>query len=90
MRQKYNALQKGKLIHFPPKDNVYIYFRILDDEKLLIVVNGNDEQKEIDLSKYLHLLKDKSTLKNVLSGKDFPISEKLVINKMTADVFEVK
>lgn len=90
IRKKYKALQKGKLIHFPPVDETYIYFRELEDEKLLIIVNGNEEEKEIDLTYYLHLMKNKYLLKNVLNEYEFEIGSKIQINKMSAEIFEIK
>lgn len=90
IRKKYKALQKGKLIHFPPVDETYIYFREFENEKLLIIVNGNEDEKEIDLTSYSHLMKNKYLLKNVLNEYEFEISSKIQINKMSAVIFEIK
>ncbi|OGU77731.1 MAG: hypothetical protein A2V93_11280 [Ignavibacteria bacterium RBG_16_34_14] len=70
IRKENKALSQGKLIHFPPKENVYIYFRILDDEKIMIVVNDNMEEKEVDLKPVLHLLKGVEQLKELKTGSE--------------------
>lgn len=89
-RKKYKALQKGKLIHFPPVDETYFYFREFENEKLLIIINGKEEGKEIGLTPYLHLMKNKSLLKNILNNDEFEITSKIKINKMSAEIFEIK
>lgn len=48
LRKKYHALRSGKLIHYPPKENVYVYKKIMNGEKILIILNGNGD-KTIDL-----------------------------------------
>lgn len=89
-RSKYKALQKGRLIHFPPVDEMYVYFRILEDEKLLIIINGSDEEREVNLSGYSHLLKKYSVIKNILNDEEFTEVNKIKIGKMSAGIFEFK
>ena len=90
IRQKYIALQKGKLIHFPPVDETYIFLRILNNEKLVIIINGNNDEREIDPSAFLHLLKNKSSLKNIQTGDEFKINSKIKIDGMRAEIYEAK
>lgn len=90
IRKKYKSLQKGKLIHFPPVDETYIYFREFENEKMLIVVNGSEDEKEIDLTKYQHLLKGRSVYKNVFNNEEILVRDKIIINRLSAEIFEVK
>jgi glycosidase len=71
IREENKPLSNGKLIHFPPKEDIYIYFRILNNEKIMIVVNDNKEEKQVDLKPVLHLLKEVVSLKELKSGNEF-------------------
>ena len=45
LRKKYPSLRKGELIHYPPEENVYVYKKIMNDEKILIILNADNEKK---------------------------------------------
>ena len=40
-RQSATAIHNGKLMHFIPKDGIYVYFRYNDDQKVMIIFNKN-------------------------------------------------
>ncbi len=90
IRKENKALSQGKLIHFPVKDRVYIYFRILDDEKIMIVVNDNENENEVDLKSVLHLLKDVKSLKELKSGNEIKFNGSTVsVNSKDVDIYKI-
>ncbi len=48
LRKENSALQSGRLIHYPPSNNVYVYFRENSRQKFLIVINNSDETVELN------------------------------------------
>ncbi len=88
LRKEYKSLQKGKLTHYPPKDNVYIYFRTLGEEKTMVVINESEEQKSIDLSEYFdkNVRLDNLINQNTVKHK---LGEKFTIPAKTAYVYLV-
>lgn len=52
LRKKYKALSSGKLTHFVPEDNIYVYFREFEGEKIMIVVNNAAEIKQLPLARF--------------------------------------
>lgn len=75
IRSKYPALQSGRLLHFYPFNDQYIYFRILDDQKIMVVVNDKDEQRSLDLTHIKHIVGENSVLTNIRTGERFRLSE---------------
>ena len=49
LRKKYKALSVGKLIHYPPEEEVYFYFRIYNDQKILIILNNSETGQKVKL-----------------------------------------
>ncbi|MCB0748358.1 MAG: cyclomaltodextrinase N-terminal domain-containing protein, partial [Ignavibacteriae bacterium] len=47
LRKDYSALRKGKLTQYPPKENIYVYKKVLESEEIIIFLNGNNDEKEI-------------------------------------------
>ena len=90
IRNENKALSQGKLVHFPIVENVYIYFRILDDEKIMVVVNDNDNQKEVDLKPVLHLLKGVKSLIELKSGNEIKFNgTSVTVNPKDVSIYKL-
>jgi glycosidase len=90
IRKENKALSLGKLIHFPVVENIYIYFRILDEEKIMVVVNDNDNQKEVDIKPVLHLLKDVEYLVELKSGNEIKFNgTSVTVNSKDVSIFKL-
>lgn len=89
IRKNYKSLTKGKLIHFYPFDNTYVYFRETKDESTMIVVNGNEDDVEVDLNKYRETLSKTAKLKNINSKEVFEIAQekKIKIGNKSTEIF---
>lgn len=92
IRKSSEALQSGKLIHFPPFDEVYPYLRISDNQTVLVVLNGNKEAQKLNISSLGDHFKDAKVLKSLLTGKEIKYTPdlKLELDALTGDIFEVK
>jgi neopullulanase len=40
-RKEKQAIHQGKLIHFLPESGIYVYFRIYEEERVMVVLNNN-------------------------------------------------
>jgi hypothetical protein len=56
------------MIHFPPVDEVYVYLRVLDDERTLIIANNSDQRQPAGLASFRHQLNGATQLRNLLTG----------------------
>ena len=63
-----------------PKDNVYVYFRYNESEKVMVVINNNEKEQILDLNRFAESLNGVSAGKDIISGKDFVVTSK---NKLT-------
>jgi glycosidase len=55
LRKEYPALSIGNFTQFYPKDNIYIYFKSLKDQKIVIIINDNDFDNQINIADYLEV-----------------------------------
>lgn len=92
LRNSNSALKTGKLIQFPPYDDVYIYFREDDENTFMIIINDNEEAKEIDLSFVAHKLKSFNKAEVVLGKHNLTLGEKplLKMNSKCGEIFLLK
>ncbi len=91
IRRTYTPLQRGALVHFKPEREVYVYFRILGRERMMIVINNNKEKQAVALAPFEHQLQDVVHLRDVMTGKEFDLSQKYEVEMdgRMGRVFEV-
>ena len=70
LRKVHPALAKGELIHFPPQNDVYIYFKKADDELIMNVINTGNNDAKIDLSKFSNIIDGKINFINLYTSED--------------------
>ena len=68
IRKERRSLSFGSMIHFPPANEVYIYLRILQNEKTLVIVNNRSSAQTVGLAQVRGYFGDAKALKNLLTG----------------------
>ena len=91
IRQKYIALQKGSLVHLPPAKEIYTYFRIFDGQKMLMIVNNNDQPKDISLQSLSNQIADNEYLLDVENHEKLNSADEVVVSVPAYDlrIFEL-
>ena len=91
IRRAEEPLRRGKLIHFKPADEVYVYFRIWKEERVMVIVNHNRNEKQVPLEPYLHQLAGAVKLKELMSGTayDLGTTHSVTIDGMTGGIYKV-
>lgn len=88
LRKSNDALTDGKLIHFYPFDNLYVYFRISENQKIMIVINGSDKEKKVNLNDYKETIGDENKYFDLLTNKYLHPNEKnqISVNKKSSHI----
>jgi len=89
-RKTSKAIHEGQLTHFLPTDNVYVYFRYTDDEKVMVVLNNNEGEATISRAKHIEMLRGHSSAKDVITGQTINISGDFKVPGKTTSIFELK
>lgn len=83
-RKENSDLMAGKLVHFIPQNELYVYFRVTESRTLMVIVNNGDVSQTVDFSRFNEVLKNRAkgldivSDQTVLLGSDFKISAKSV------------
>lgn len=89
-RKNSKAIHNGKMTHFLPDNNVYTYFRYFEGEKVMVIMNANENQIEHDLSKYVEMLYGHSVGANVMTGENVSLDKALKLPAKSVSIFELK
>ncbi len=80
LRKNYKALSIGKMIHFPPKDGIYVYLKKYKDENFIVIINSSDKTKKVLLTDYGNDFANVNNLYDLLSDKTVKIDYVKSIN----------
>ena len=89
-RKSAPAIHRGGLTHFRPKDAVYVYFRYLDDDLVMVVLNKNSTPYTLDTSRFAEVLDSPMTGTDVIRGARFDLSKPIDLEPRTALVLNIQ
>ncbi|MBU0695784.1 MAG: glycoside hydrolase family 13 protein [Bacteroidetes bacterium] len=88
-RKNTPALQTGKMMQYVPVDGIYVYFRYDNDKTVMVIYNGNDEVKNLDLKRFDERTNGFTGAKEITNGKLLGGFTTIVLPARTAYVYEL-
>ena len=89
-RKSSKAVAHGKLIHYPVTRGVYVYLRVYQQDKLMVLMNNKENEETVNLDIYRESFSDKNIGIDILNGKKYNLSKELKIEPKTALILELK
>mgnify|MGYP000851822476 FL=1 len=89
-RKANPVIANGKTMHFAPFNSVYVYFRYNDEKMVMVVMNRNEKDQTIDLSRFKEIMGVKTKIANALTGEVNPGVASLTVKAKTATVFIIE
>jgi len=90
-RQTADVVHHGKLMQFAPLDNgLYVYFRYDGDEKLMVVLNKNEEPAELHIEQYAEMLRGATRVTDVLGGGSLALTKEMKVTGKGAFIWRVE
>jgi neopullulanase len=69
-RKGQSVVHDGRLMHYIPEDNVYVYFRYDEERTIMVMLNANNSDKVVDTSPFSERLNGFVGGREVLTGKE--------------------
>ena len=90
-RLNNKAVQEGKTIQFIPENNVYVFFRILPNEKVMVIVNNSESEQILNLNRFRELIPKGKMCQDFISGSSINLeNEKIIVGAKTSMIIEIK
>ena len=89
-RREAEVIHRGKLTHFIPEDNIYVFFRYTEEEAIMVVLNRNEEAKMIGRDRYKEFLDLYSKGINALENTEVDVKKDFEVPGKTTTIFELK
>jgi len=78
-RKGNDVIAYGGMKHYVLQNGVYVYERYLDNEQVLVFMNGTSNEVEINLDRYSESIRDKGDWTDFLSGRSVTLNETLTL-----------
>ncbi|MDB5208255.1 MAG: hypothetical protein JWR72_3330 [Flavisolibacter sp.] len=79
-RKTSKAVTNGTMQHYMPENNgVYVYARIKDDQRVLVILNGTNADKTIPMQRFKESIGNHTSGKEIISGKSIDIKTSVSI-----------
>lgn len=89
-RKTNKTIQEGKLTHYIPEDGIYVYFRTLGKESVMVILNNNESYvKTINTARYEENLKGYKTGKNILDGSQIKDLKTIEVPAKSVKIIEL-
>jgi neopullulanase len=88
-RKENEVIHSGKLKHFIPENNVYVYFRYNNDKTVMVILNNNEKSQHLENKRFLEITVNYSTGKNVPDQKVYDLND-LIVPAKTGLILELQ
>lgn len=89
-RKEKSVIHSGKLMHYIPENNVYVYFRYNDNETVMVVINNNKDKQTLKLNRFKESIQNYTSGKEIVSGENFDITKEMTIEGKSALILELR
>jgi glycosidase len=90
-RKNTTVIHNGKFTHYAPeKNDVYVYFRYNDKEKVMVILNKNKEKVTLDMNKYHQMIPNAFNAREIITNTEIAVNNSLEIAPKTALILEIK
>jgi glycosidase len=88
-RKNNEVLHTGRLLQYAPLENVYVYFRYNENDRVMVVINNNPEAQSLDLSRFAEGLAGAVSGKEIISGAQVSLDQNLEVSGKSSLVIEL-
>ncbi|WP_163707385.1 glycoside hydrolase family 13 protein [Mangrovibacterium lignilyticum] len=89
-RKDKAVIHHGKLIHFVPQDEIYVYFRQNESETVMVILNKNNDAKELVTDRFQEVMGGFLRGKDIISNTEISDLSTIHIPAESAMIIELK
>ncbi|HEX8563637.1 MAG TPA: glycoside hydrolase family 13 protein [Flavobacterium sp.] len=89
-RKTNPAVHFGKMKHYLPENNVYVYFRTQDRNSVMVVINNANEQQSIQTGRFQESIGTHTTALEIISGRTIDLTSQITIEGKSALILELE
>ncbi|MBL7865815.1 MAG: glycoside hydrolase family 13 protein [Cyclobacteriaceae bacterium] len=88
-RKHQPVFNGGKLVHYVPENNVYVYFRSKDYHRVMVILNGNEKEIILNTDRFRESMGDAVKAHEVISKRELADLKSITIGPRSAMILEL-
>lgn len=89
-RKKAAVIHTGKMTHYVPENNVYVYFRYDEKETVMVVINNSADKQTFKTNRFQERIQNYTFGKDVLTNNYIELKNEISIEGKSVLVLELK
>jgi neopullulanase len=90
-RKSSNAIHNGKFKHYAPSQNdVYVYFRYTENEKVMVILNKNKEKVSLNMKHFEEMIPSTFDAFDIIKNTKLNVNNTLDIEAKSTLILEIK
>jgi len=89
-RRTAPAIRDGKLTHYVPTDDVYVYFRHDAAQNIMVILNNGDAARTVETQRFKESIGSALTGTDVLSGQSHELVKGVAVPAHSATILELQ
>ncbi|WP_396155614.1 glycoside hydrolase family 13 protein [Flavobacterium sp.] len=89
-RKSKEVIHFGKMKHYVPVNNVYVYFRYNQSESVMVIINNSIDSQTFKTNRFSESIQNHLGGKDIFSGKIIDLNNEITIEGKSALVLELK
>ncbi len=89
-RKTAKVIHHGKLMHYNPKDGIYVYFRYMEGGMIMVILNKNMDDVALDLTRFSEMIGDKTSGVEIISGQKVVLDQSINLTKQMPMIIEIR
>lgn len=89
-RRQKDVIHTGEMKHYIPQNGVYVYFRYNQKESVMVILNNNDTDQQLELSRFAESLHGYTSGRDIISGSRFTLSKSITVPAKKSMIIELK
>ena len=88
-RKTNEAVHFGKMTHYIPENNVYVYFRYTENKTVMVVINNNTKTQTFKTKRFQERIQNFKVGKDVFTNTNFDLKNDITIEGKSVLVLEL-
>jgi glycosidase len=89
-RKTKSVIHFGKMTHYIPEDNTYVYFRYNGRESIMVLFNNSDKIKTLKTNRFAENIGNFKTGKDVITDKIIDVTNEITLEPKSVLILELK
>lgn len=89
-RKNKSAVHFGKMTHYIPENNVYVYFRYNTSESVMVLINNSNDTRTVKTNRFQENIGNFKTGKDVITDQIIAITNEISLEPKSVLILELK